>query len=110
MSNYLFAVINPDNACQSILSYYEPLTSPPDTYIPIESMDAIVLGSTWDGSSWTAPVASAGRSWRDQELSGSDWIVPLTDHPQRAAYITYRAALRAWPSTSDFPDTKPTLG
>ena len=50
------------------------------------------------------------RRWRDQELIATDYIVPLTDHPQHAAYITYRAALRAWPSTSDFPDTKPTLG
>ena len=50
------------------------------------------------------------RMWRDEELQSSDWIVAVTDHPQLAAYITYRAALRAWPSTSDFPDTKPTLG
>ena len=51
-----------------------------------------------------------GRTWRDMELIATDYIVPLTDHPQHAAYITYRAALRAWPSTADFPDTKPTLG
>jgi hypothetical protein len=50
------------------------------------------------------------RIWRDDELRGSDWVVPLSDHPQHTAYITYRAALRAWPSTSDFPDTKPVLG
>ena len=50
------------------------------------------------------------RQWRNEELKNSDWIVAVTDHPQLAAYITYRAALRAWPSTSDFPDTKPTLG
>ena len=52
----------------------------------------------------------AGRRWRDMELSSSDFIVPLSDHPQRAAYISYRESLRAWPSTSDFPDTRPTLG
>ena len=50
------------------------------------------------------------RSWRDKELRESDWIVPTTDHPQNAAYITYRKALRDWPSTADFPDKKPTLG
>ena len=49
------------------------------------------------------------RLWRDLDLNATDYIVPLTDHPQHAAYITYRAALRDWPSTSDFPDTKPTL-
>jgi len=55
-------------------------------------------------------VAEAGRMWRDMELASSDFIVPLSDHPQRAAYMTYRTALRDWPSTSDFPATRPTLG
>ena len=55
-------------------------------------------------------VAPEGREWRDLELRITDFIVPTTDHPQHAAYMTYRAALRSWPSTSDFPDTKPTLG
>ena len=58
-----------------------------------------------------APTAAeAGRMWRDIELSSSDFIVPLSDHPQRAAYMTYRTALRNWPSTDAFPATKPTLG
>ena len=50
------------------------------------------------------------RDWRDTELSSSDWIVPVTDHPQHAAYMAYRVELRDWPSTADFPDTRPTLG
>ena len=56
------------------------------------------------------PAEDAARLWRNQELEDTDYIAPLTDHPQRAAYLTYRQALRDWPSTSDFPDTKPTLG
>jgi hypothetical protein len=62
---------------------------------------------------WTTPEPTAeetARQWRDGELSASDFIVPLSDHPQHAAYMTYRAALRDWPSTADFPDTRPTLG
>lgn len=52
----------------------------------------------------------AGRQWRNEELKNTDWIVAITDHPARDSYITYRAALRAWPSdTENFPDTKPTL-
>ena len=65
----------------------------------------------------TLTEAEEARMWRDEELQSSDWIVPTSDHPQHAAYITYRAALRNWPSvdsegeyTNDFPDTKPTLG
>ena len=51
-----------------------------------------------------------GRMWRDSELSATDFIMPLTDHPQRDAYITYREALRQWPSTDSFPATRPELG
>ena len=47
--------------------------------------------------------------WRDGQLSFTDWIVPTTDHPQYAAYITYRQALRDWPVSLDFPATRPTL-
>ena len=53
---------------------------------------------------------TSARSWRDQELKESDWIVPTTDHPKHAAYITYRKALRDWPSTADFPNKRPVLG
>ena len=64
---------------------------------------------------WTDPepvqptAEEEGRMWRDSELSATDYIVPLTDHPQRDAYITYREALRQWPSTEDFPATRPEL-
>lgn len=48
------------------------------------------------------------REWRDVELKNTDWIVPVTDHPQHAAYLTYRQELRDYPSQSDFPNgTRP---
>ena len=49
------------------------------------------------------------RLWRDMELINTDHIITLIDHPNRAATLAYRVALRDWPSTSDFPTTKPTL-
>jgi hypothetical protein len=55
-------------------------------------------------------VAETARFWRDQELVATDWIVPVTDHPQHTAYMAYRQALRDWPSTDAFPDTRPELG
>ena len=64
---------------------------------------------------WTDPepvqptAEEEGRMWRDSELSATDYIVPLSDHPQRDAYITYREALRQWPSTDSFPATRPEL-
>tara|TARA_R110000737_G_scaffold225048_1_gene239889 strand:+ start:323 stop:619 length:297 start_codon:yes stop_codon:yes gene_type:complete len=51
-----------------------------------------------------------GRTWRDSELSATDYIVPLSDHPQRDANLIYREALRQWPSTDAFPATRPELG
>ena len=53
--------------------------------------------------------AEKAKSWRDSELSITDWIVPTTDHPQHAAYLAYRQALRDWPASNDFPATRPTL-
>jgi hypothetical protein len=72
--------------------YYEEWTNPSPAPTPVE------------------PTAEeTERMWRDGELSSSDFIVPLSDHPQRDAYITYREALRQWPSTEDFPATRPEL-
>ena len=56
------------------------------------------------------PPEASARLWRNEQLEATDFIVPLSDHPQQAAYMTYRAALRDWPSTEDFPETLPTLG
>ena len=54
-------------------------------------------------------VIEQERAWRNKELLATDWVVPLTDHPERASYLTYRTKLRDWPSTDDFPETRPTL-
>ena len=55
------------------------------------------------------PDEIAARMWRDMELIDSDTASQTPDWPNRDNILTYRAALRAWPSTADFPDTKPTL-
>jgi hypothetical protein len=67
---------------------------------------------------WTDPnpepveptAEETARQWRDSELASTDYIMPLTDHPQRNDYITYREDLRQWPSTNSFPATRPELG
>ena len=48
--------------------------------------------------------------WRNDELARTDIAATVSDYPNAAAIITYRAALRDWPSTEDFPETRPTLG
>lgn len=50
------------------------------------------------------------REWRNTELNQSDYIMSISDHSQLAVYTAYRKKLRDWPSTEDFPDTKPELG
>ena len=54
-------------------------------------------------------IAEGARMWRDGELTRTDTLHLLDDYPNAANLTTYRAALRDWPSTADFPDTKPTL-
>ena len=49
------------------------------------------------------------REWRNSELVRTDILSLLTDHPDYSKMADYRKALRDWPSTSDFPDTLPTL-
>jgi len=50
------------------------------------------------------------RQWRNSELASTDEAAKIPDWPNRANILVYRQDLRDWPSTSDFPDTKPTLG
>ena len=50
------------------------------------------------------------RQWRDMELSSTDTASQTPDWPNRDNILLYRTALRNWPSTSDFPATKPVLG
>lgn len=47
-------------------------------------------------------------AWRNSELKNTDWIVPITDHGDRESWLAYRQELRDWPSTENFPNTKPT--
>ena len=58
----------------------------------------------------TPSAEDSGRMWRDRELDTTDRSAQTPDWPNRDNILTYRQALRDWPSTSDFPDTKPTLG
>ena len=96
----------------------------------VESQREFGIGDTYDGTSFSkAPVEpidialvekterkwrndlveKTQRKWRNNELSKTDSRSIVLDDPQHDAIIAYRVALRDWPSTSDFPDTKPTL-
>ena len=47
--------------------------------------------------------------WRDGELQKTDTLSLLADHPKKTEIAAYRQKLRDWPSTSDFPDTRPVM-
>lgn len=72
-------------------------------------------GDLWnEDDGWSHPVKTTeeleaeAREWRNNELKDTDFIMPLSDYPNRDAWITYRQELRDWTDTSDFPATKPT--
>jgi hypothetical protein len=48
------------------------------------------------------------RKWRDSELLRTD-IMTQPDRPDAVDISSYRQALRDWPSTENFPETKPEL-
>ena len=75
----------------------------------IEVSEDEFLNAGLNYSEWETLSNFESKKWRNEELKKSDWIVPITDHPERESYLVYRAKLRDWPSTSDFPNTKPTL-
>ena len=84
----------------------------------VESQKGFGIGDTYNGTSFSkAPVEpidndlveKTERKWRNKELSNTDSRSIVLDDPQHDAIIAYRVSLRDWPTTSDFPDTKPTL-
>lgn len=48
--------------------------------------------------------------WRDSELTRTDSLMLLPDYPYKEQLTVYRQSLRDWPSTEDFPETRPNLG
>lgn len=65
----------------------------------------------WVAPTPTEPTAEeAARLWRNAELGATDQAAQTPDWPNRDNILTYRQALRDWPSTSDFPATRPELG
>ena len=50
------------------------------------------------------------REWRNTELMRTDTLSLLADFPKKTELAAYRTKLRDWPSTSDFPNTRPVMG
>ncbi len=80
-----------------------------------EEEEGFDIGDLWnEDDGWSHPVKTSeeleaeARLWRDNELEATDFIVPTTDYPNHAQWLTYRQQLRDWTTTDAFPATKPT--
>ena len=49
------------------------------------------------------------RTWRDAELARTDIAATVSDYPNATNILAYRVLLRDWPSTEDFPVTRPVV-
>ena len=63
-----------------------------------------------DSNNFKEDITSTALIWRDSELFRTDSLMLLSDYPYKDELTIYRQALRDWPATPDFPDTRPTLG
>lgn len=80
----------------------------------VPAYDAVQIGWTWDGSSFSPPTASAdeqaaeARAKRNYLLGESDVMVlpdyPHADEAARLAWLDYRQALRQVPEQTGFPE------
>ena len=110
MSNLTYANMNDNNVCVGITEYQQEVTAK-DNMVLLSSFDTSIIGQRWTGTVWeVVPLTdTTAREWRDNALLESDWIVPVTDHPDHVAWMAYRQELRDWPTTDAFPHTKPTF-
>ena len=127
-----YANIDDQGICVGISNVSSSIDDP--AYIEISSYDQSYLRRKYEGGAWTSeyspledykaefidtnpdpeeaeePPAQDPREWRDTELYRTDLLMLLPDHPDKDKFVAYRQALRDWPSTSDFPNKKPTIG
>ena len=125
-----YANIDDQGVCVGISNVTSTIDD--SAYIEIPSFDHSYLRKKYVGGVWTAEIVPLAaykaalvdtnseeeedevpeeepRDWRDSELFRTDGLIVLPDYPDTSALTTYRQKLRDWPSTGDFPDTKPTL-
>jgi hypothetical protein len=121
---YRHAIITDGKVSTIIIADDNFTSSIEDTTVYVHDKEEVQIGHLYDhetglfseapveiiyltGSEATASKEAALKTWRDSELSFTDYIVPITDMPNYDSWMSYRQALRDWPNTENFPDTKP---
>ena len=114
MNNVNVIKLDDNGVCVSVKSVKEGYVLQANEMLA-EGFDPSIMGKTYDAETGTfaftqAQIEDQERAWRNRELARTDTLMLLPDYPDKEALTTYRQALRDWPSTADFPDTKPVLG
>ena len=109
----LIAIIKEGKVDNIIVASDEYAATLPEETVNVTGQE-VGIGHTYANGAFSEPVktleekTAEEKFWRDMELKATDYIVPLTDHPQHAAYMTYRQELRDYPAQEDFPNgTRP---
>lgn len=114
MNNINVITLNEENVCVSWKSVAAGYVMQERDMIT-ESYDISIVGKTYNSETGEfyytqAQIEEQAKSWRDFELTQTDSLMLLPDYPYKEQLTAYRQALRDWPATTDFPDTRPELG
>ena len=114
MNNVNVIKLDENGVCVSVKSLKEGYVLQENEMLA-DGFDSSIMGKTYDAEAGTfaftqAQIEEQGRAWRNRELSRTDTLMLLPDYPGKEALTVYRQALRDWPSTDTFPDTRPVLG
>ena len=105
----LIAIIKEGKVDNVIVASDEFAATLPEETVNVTDQE-VGIGHTYANGVFSAPVktleekTAEEKFWRDSELQSTDYIVPLTDHPQHTAYMAYRQELRDYPAKQDFPN------
>lgn len=82
----------------------------------VEAQDEFSVGDLYDEINGfsvyiktSEELEAEAKAWRNAELRSTDNVAQTPDYPNRDAILVYRQELRDWPSTENFPNTKPTI-
>ena len=104
-----YAILDENNIVTNIIEFEEYYNLPENTpTYDITCMYYVEIGWHYNKNDNKFYNKNYYKEWRNEELKLTDYIVPILDHSKRDLWLTYRQELRDWPSTADFPETKPT--
>lgn len=104
-------VLDSENVCITVKQVKSDYTLQPGEVL-VDSFDTDNVGKTYNSETGQfaftqSQIEERAKQWRDSELARTDLLITLIDYPYVQEMLSYRAALRNWPVTEDFPNVKP---